>query len=621
MAFNFGAFMGGAVDQYNQDRNARQRQQQIDQSGEATQEQILSSKQLREAREREAKRAAEEQEVAQTEAAMLGQIMSGQAPGQAPDMPQTAIPQIQQPAAQEGPAAVPQAAPAQAPAAAPAAPGPLATAQPAAQPAAQEGPTVTKPGGYGSLTSDALYTLAQWQSQQPTPAMRSRAAQNMEKAKQMRFGEAFELAVQKNDFSGAATHLRGAPTQVSIEKDGTVTMRDAQSGEVLDQGRSKDDWLQRLASSGTPQTFTAYQKLMDDQLSRALENQQKEEERRWRRELDLAKLGARTGVGSKGDRADKVAGVFESDIEMAKYLEKLYPKAENMRELVTDFKAVMALNPEVRDPSMIAEAAEVARAQPQTLRAHFDADTGTPVMAAPTRAGGLLRVTPLNPDTPRFTAGDEGPEPLDPKKAAELNKQDMQKALTEWGATDIGKKFVGGFSSPEEALLLGQKGIVIHREKGQPDKQIPLGALPKEEQLALANAAQIYLAQHKAKNLSPASKAPGESPVDKAQARIDEAKAANIEPSFGDRAKVAVGGAGRWVRDKASAAEDNRLNVLQQETQAIVRDYIKAGRSLDPMLRSKVVQLASQAPERAESILNELPEAWRAAIQADLNKE
>lgn len=517
MAFNFGAFMGGATDQYNKSVAANQNQQRIDQQAEALQEQIASSQQAREERAREAE--IKQQSQAADDAMNQALAENLAKVGKTPEPTVTKTPALLAAPVEQQTPATPLAG-----SVLPANVGvPAAVTQ--GEDAAPKREVSVMPGGLDQYQkSDALLDTAKRLAALNVPAYSARAAKLMELAQASKGQEAWDMAAQTGDYGAAMTHLTGRQTDVSAAPDGSLVMTDPKSGRTLDTFKDGDEFLSRLGAIRNPDAFSAYQKNIAANLQQQLqfERQRSKDQSdmlykaatlgQKSRELDIRENGGSGKSGSSGARSGK-GGIFGSDTEIAKYIETMSGKPTdgnpyNMGQAVNDFKQIAKINPDVSEPSYLVEASRLARTAPDKLMPKADAQTGSTYLSAPVGDGSaFVRVAPLQENTPRFIANKAGETvPLDAADSTTANRADIQRSLKDWGNTTRGQSLLAGLKNRDEADAVLRQGVVQVPGNDGMLIQKNLSDLDPKTALAVRNAAQLYLLNNPApKAQSPSS--------------------------------------------------------------------------------------------------------------------
>lgn len=647
MAFNLGAFLGGAVDQYNTEEAKRQRQQQIDQQAAEQNEQIASLQQEREQRAFENQRKRQELEADDAMNSALAQNLAkvGQTPTvetQTPALLKAPEAQAEAPAQTPSAPAVP---PANASAALPTGVGVDAAMQPAAAPA-RKTVAVQAPGGTSTyLPSQALTDTAQWMMAQNVPAYSARAAKLMEVAQAKKGDEAWDMA-RAGDYGGAASHLFNKPTDVvpmTIPgQDGTrqqvLAMTDKESGKVLDVFKDGDDFLYKFAALRTPDTLSQYAGKVMANLQKQYETEQKAraDDRRAadsyvHRVTELAKLGMKAqGGGSGGSGSSGRSGAEGGFMKFSDFngLASKYVRDGQSFNSAAAYglaSRIRAANPGRYSPADAADLALKVAAGNASLEPFLNPEDGQwhEAVKDPATNQSVPTQRTVSPTDPQFIPAvitkDGKPLDGDELKAAQTKLAngnlsaareredawlDSLKAVRSTGSTETDYATVQRLAKDPVQLSkirqMFQSGTDLN---GNPLTQADQNQLSRTiqgvEVLRRQNSRAVQQVQAKSDS-KPAAPS--------AQARVDAAAQANMAPRAADTLGVTIGGAGKWIGSKVDQLTHDASKLADEETVDQIKQWKQQGGAMpvyvQARIRSRLKDSASEDGKRL--ILNEL---------------
>jgi hypothetical protein len=373
MAFNFANFIGGATDQYNVEANRDLQRRQVANAEAAQRDRELSSAIERQAAQRKLDMESALQ-AGEVEHAKNLQNVGKQVEVDMPTTIQGAVPALLSPQSQNsaGAQAIKPIDFTQ----------PIPTDAPADVPFSVGGTTKAKKL---YLQSDALRDTAAKLAGNPLTA--GAANKVAAEALAMRHGEAFDLAAKSGDLTAAERHLRGTnDIQVVTDPGGRISVKGA-DGAVLEQFANKNEYLQRLAATATPQTMGNYQKLLDDQERARIKAEQDSRDKNIDQQLRLLGIEARlsgrsgNGAGSGASRTSsaKTGEDFMKISDFKTVFGKVTDQNGNEKPIAGYYalaQRIHAANPQGFTPEDAAALSAQVAAGIAPVRATFNGDTG-----------------------------------------------------------------------------------------------------------------------------------------------------------------------------------------------------------------------------------------------------
>lgn len=616
MAFNFANFSGGAVDQWNTERELSMRDRQV-----ANQEREAADLQL----SRQLARTQAENQQKQEEALRRADVVLAESvanvgkmvdvPGAAEVVPAEKSPFIEGVGIAAGKKPQPSAL--------------LDIDRPAASP--QQSVPAFGVGGYRPVQrmyqqSDAMKDAAAKLAADPLTA--GVANKLMAGAQQARFGEAFQMAAQQGDLTGAARHLSGR-NDVSVETDdkGGVRVLDG-SGKTLDSFSSRDEYLRSMAAHASPQALETYKKNEAAAIHKQAENERRAAADRERfllgvgqiqatmRGQDMRYGGGDGSAGGSGSGGGLHGGSSRGGGDGADFMK--YSDFNSFAKNVKtpdggdiDAASAYALGERLRraNPNGLssADAAQLAlnvasgKAQ---LKPWLNAETG--IWHEAVYDPGAERPIPTNKSVDVTTYGwvdparlkDSDGKPLEGEartRAIQSAKQDagVEARKSEAAFVESLKQRKAPDSAEtdyEAAKALAAspdrtKYVAALRQKMQDPS---LSESDRNQASRVIQASGILAQQRGLPPEKPALKASSTTASATAADRINEASAAGVEPGYADRANVVVGGVaskvGGWIGDINRRAADGAARMRIDS----VKRVNASGEKLDATLAQRI---------------------------------